>query len=205
MSGKTIGYMRVSTVFQNEARQKESIGKVEKMFLDKASGKSKDRPRLKEMLEYVRDGDSVIVHSMDRLARNLVDLRMIVDNITKKGACVKFIKENLEFTSKSSPMNQLILGMLGAVAEFERSIILERQREGIELAKQRGVYKGRKPSLNKEQVEEVRVLANTGVPIAKIARDFGVSRTTVYATLVGKIEKNMFKDNTKAVVAESKC
>lgn len=191
MSGKVIGYMRVSTVFQNEARQKESIGLVDKIFLDKASGKSADRPKLKEMLDYIRDGDVVIVHSMDRLARNLVDLRSIVDHVTAKGACIKFIKENLEFTSESSPMSQLILGMLGAVAEFERAIILERQREGIELAKQRGAYKGRKPSLNEQQTEEIRVLAKTGVPIAKIARDFRVSRTTnLYDSLYCLVNTN---------------
>lgn len=172
--------MRVSTVFQNEARQKESIGSVDKIFLDKASGKSTDRPKLKDMLDYIRDGDIVIVHSMDRLARNSVDLRKLVDTILGKGASIKFIKENLEFTSASNPMSQLILGMLGAVAEFERAIILERQREGIELAKKRGVYKGRKPSLNEQQTEEIRALAKAGVPIAKIARDFSVSRTTIY-------------------------
>jgi len=183
MPGKTIGYMRVSTLLQNEARQKEGIGEVDKLFLDKASGKSTDRPKLQEMLEYCRDGDTIVVHSMDRLARNLVDLRKLVDTLTAKGVNIRFVKENLDFTAQASPMNKLILSTLGAFAEFERSIILERQREGIELAKQKGVYKGRKPSLNQEQIDEIKSLVATGVPIAKIARKFEVSRMTVYKVI----------------------
>ena len=144
MTGKNIGYIRVSTIEQNLDRQLEGI-KLDRSFTDKVSGKSIDRPALQEMLTYVRDGDTVIVHSMDRLARNVDDLRQIVKGLTAKQVKVKFIKEALEFTGEDSPMSNLLLSVMGAFAEFERTLIKERQMEGIELAKKRGVYKGQKP------------------------------------------------------------
>src|SRR5215467_14135112 len=139
-----VGYVRVSSVDQNAVRQLDGIA-VERTFTDKASGKDTTRPKLDEMLAFVRDGDIVTVHSMDRLARNLDDLRRTVRTLTGKGVQVEFVKENLTFTGEDSPMATLLLSVMGAFAEFERALILERQREGIAAAKSRGVYTGRKP------------------------------------------------------------
>jgi DNA invertase Pin-like site-specific DNA recombinase len=130
--------------------------KLDKVFTDKSSGKDTARPQMQAALEYLREGDLFMVHSMDRLARNLDDLRRIVLDLTEKGVHVQFAKENLTFTGEDSPMTNLLLTLLGAVAEFERSLIRERQREGIALAKEAGVYKGRKPSLTPVQVAEIR-------------------------------------------------
>jgi len=174
-----VGYKRVSTVDQNTARQLEGV-EVEKLFVDKASGKSKDRPELAAALDYVREGDTLVVHSMDRLARNLEDLRSVVRDLTCRGVRVEFVKESLTFTGEDSPMNVLLLSMLGAVAEFERSMILERQREGIAIAKAQGKYKGRKAALNSEQLEELRARRAAGDPVAALAREFGISRQSVY-------------------------
>jgi DNA invertase Pin-like site-specific DNA recombinase len=128
-------------------------------------------------------GDLFVIHFMDRLARNLDDLRRIVFDLTKKGVHVRFIKENLTFTGKDSPMSNLLLSLLGAVAEFERSMIRERQKEGIELAKKRGVYKGRKPSLTKVQVAEIRKRVKAGEKKTALAAEFKVSRQTLYSAL----------------------
>lgn len=174
-----IGYKRVSTVDQNTARQLEGV-EVDKLFEDKASGKSKDRPQLAAALDYVREGDTLVVHSMDRLARNLEDLRGIVRDLTGRGVRVEFVKESLTFTGEDSPMNVLLLSMLGAVAEFERSMILERQREGIAVAKAQGKYKGRKAALTDEQANELRARRAAGESVAALARDYGVSRQSVY-------------------------
>lgn len=150
---------------------------------DKASGKDAKRPKLEEMLRFVRKGDVVVVHSMDRLARNLDDLRRIVKNLTDRGIRVQFLKESLTFTGEDSPMANLLLSMLGAVAEFERSLIKERQREGIAVAKARGVYTGRKKTLSPEQVGQLKEKISLGLSKARVARDFGVSRETVYQYL----------------------
>lgn len=141
-----VGYIRVSSVDQNTVRQLDGVG-VDRVFTDRASGKDTARPKLEEMLAFVRDGDTVLVHSMDRLARNLDDLRRVVRTLTGKGVRVEFVKENLTFTGEDSPMATLLLSVMGAFAEFERALILERQREGITAAKQRGVYTGRTPAL----------------------------------------------------------
>ena len=142
-----IGYTRVSTWEQNTARQLVGVA-LDRVFEEKASGKNIDaRPVLQEMLDYIREGDEVYVHSMDRLARNLKDLLTLVTTITDKGVTLHFVKENLTFEAKekASPFNKLLLGLLGSVAQFERELLLERQREGIAQAKARGAYKGRKP------------------------------------------------------------
>ena len=181
--GSSIGYVRVSSIGQNEARQLDGL-ELQKVFTDKASGGTTDRPELTNMLEWIREGDKVHVHSMDRLARNLTDLRATVQAINAKGASVKFMKEGLEFTAdSSSPMAELMLNLLGAVAQFERSLIRERQREGIDLAKKRGVYKGRKKALSGAQVKELRERANSGEAKAALAREFGVTRATLYKYL----------------------
>src|SRR5436305_9392298 len=132
------------------------------------------------MLSYARDGDTVVVHSMDRLARNLDDLRRIVHTLTGKGVTVEFVKEHLTFTGEDSPMANLLLSVMGAFAEFERALIKERQREGIALAKRRGAYRGRKRSLDDGQIAEMKRRIEAGEPKAKVARDFGISRETVY-------------------------
>src|SRR5665213_596871 len=145
-NGQRIGYVRVSTLDQNTDRQLDGI-ELDRVFTDKASGKDTQRPELQNALGYLREGDTLVVHSMDRLARNLDDLRRIVKELTDRGVAVQFIKENLTFTGESSSMSILLLSIMGAFAEFERSLLRERQREGITLAKRKGVYKGRRPSL----------------------------------------------------------
>src|SRR4051794_27595454 len=134
MTGQRVGYIRVSTVEQNTDRQLDGVH-LDRTFTDKCSGKDTQRPELTAMLEFVREGDVVVVHSMDRMARNLDDLRKLVSTLTGRGIKVEFIKESLTFTpDKESPMAKLLLSMLGAVAEFERAQIKERQREGIAIA-----------------------------------------------------------------------
>jgi DNA invertase Pin-like site-specific DNA recombinase len=124
-----------------------------------------------------------VVHSMDRLARNLDDLRALVQGLTRKGVRVEFVKENLVFTGEDSPMANLMLSVMGAFAEFERSLIRERQREGIALAKQRGAYKGRKKTLTPERAAELVQRAANGIPKSVLASDYGISRETVYQYL----------------------
>jgi DNA invertase Pin-like site-specific DNA recombinase len=177
-----VGYVRVSTVDQNTVRQLDGI-EVERIFTDKASGKDITRPKLDELIAFVRDGDTVLVHSMDRLARNLDDLRRLVRTLTGKGVRVEFVKEGLTFTGEDSPMATLLLSVMGAFAEFERALILERQREGITAAKQRGVYTGRKPALTAEQADRLRERVAAGERKADLAREYGISRETVYAYL----------------------
>jgi DNA invertase Pin-like site-specific DNA recombinase len=177
-----VGYVRVSSVDQNTVRQLDGID-VERVFTDKASGKDTARPRLDELLAFVRDGDTVLVHSMDRLARNLDDLRRIVRALTGKGVRVEFVKEQLTFTGEDSPMATLLLSVMGAFAEFERALILERQREGIAAAKQRGVYTGRKPALTPEQARQVRERVAAGERKSALAKEFGISRETIYSYL----------------------
>lgn len=182
-SGQTVGYIRVSSGGQNEARQLDGIT-LDKTFTDKVSGKDTQRPQLQAMLEFVREGDTVLVHSMDRLARSLKDLEAIVTGLTGRGVTVSFVTQGMSFTGQDGPMNTLMLQMLGAVAQFERSLILERQREGIAIAKAKGgVYKGRKPSLDAAGVAELRTLVSQGLPKAQIAAKLGISRTTLYANL----------------------
>ena len=174
VAGQRIGYVRVSTLDQNEKRQLE--GQVlDRVFTDKASGRDTARPELTELLRFARDGDTVVVHSMDRLARNLDDLRALVQGLTRKGVRVEFLKEQLVFTGEDSPMANLMLSVMGAFAEFERSLIRERQREGIALAKQRGAYKGRKKTLTPERAAELVQRAGTGIPKVVLARDYGIS------------------------------
>ena len=177
--GQRVGYQRVSTVDQNTDRQLDGVA-LDKMFTDKASGKDTNRPELTRALEYVREGDTLVVHSMDRLARNLDDLRRIVRELTDKGIRVEFVKESLTFTGEDSAMSTLLLSMLGAVAEFERSMILERQREGIALAKASGKYKGRKAALTADQAAELRARLAAGESVTALAKQLGVSRQTVY-------------------------
>ena len=182
-TGKHVGYIRVSSADQNIARQKVELEKYEldKLYVDHASGKSTtQRPQLQLMIDYVRDDDEVFVLSMDRLARNLEDLLRLVNELQNKGVIVHFLKENLTFSPGSSdPMSKMLLSVMGAVAEFERALIRERQREGIAQAKARGVYKGRKP-LAKEKIEEALRLIQSGEPKQAVAKQLGISRTSLY-------------------------
>ena len=183
MQGQRIGYIRVSSFDQNADRQLDGISVV-KTFIDKASGKDTQRPQLDTLLAFVREGDTVVVHSMDRLARNLDDLRSLVSGLTKRGIRIEFVKEGMTFTGDDSPMATLMLSVMGAFAEFERSLIRERQREGIALAKQRGAYRGRKKSLLPEQIEEIKRQAALGEKSkAELAREHGISRETLYRYL----------------------
>ena len=161
---------------------------LHKTFEEKLSGKNVDHPQLKACLAHLREGYTLHVHSMDRLCRNLDDLRRIVKKLTSCGVVVKFHKEGLTFTGDDSPMSNLLLSMLGAVAEFERSIILERQREGIQIAKGEGKYRGSKPSLTVKRVLELQRRADVGEKKSAPAREFGVNRETVY-TYLGAIHK----------------
>jgi len=177
--GKRVGYIRVSSVEQNELRQLEGV-ELDKRFIDKASGKDTKRPALQAALDYLREGDVLVVHSMDRLARNLDDLRKIVLGLTERGVVVEFQKEHLTFTSEDNAMSKLLLSVMGAFAEFERSLIKERQREGIALAKKAGVYKGRKRSLDPNRVKDLCRRVAEGEKRAALAREFRISRQTLY-------------------------
>jgi len=203
VNGQRVGYVRVSSVDQNTARQLAGLEAVvdrdrvkvtlagvpetqldgvelDRVFIDEASGKDTNRPQLEAALAYVREGDTLVVHSMDRLARNLEDLRRMVRELTARGVRVEFVKEGLTFVGDDSPMNTLLLSMLGAVAEFERAQIRERQREGIAIAKAKGVYTGRKPALSPQQVREVVARLAQGESAVDLAKEFGVARATVY-------------------------
>ena len=153
---------------------------LRQIFTDKASGKDTKRSQLQACLDYLRDGDVLVVHSMDRLARNLDDLRRIVAELTHRGVQVQFMKEQLIFNGEDSAMSKLLLSVMGAFAEFERALLRERQREGIAIAKKKGVYKGRKLSLTPERVQELRARVASGEKKAVLAREFGISRETLY-------------------------
>lgn len=183
--GQTVGYVRVSSEGQNLARQTESICGVDRLFQDKVSGGSRaDRVGLAECLAYVRTGDTVRVASMDRLARSVVDLQQLVDEILAKGASVHFVKENQTYSpTGEDSMSRLLLHVLGAFAEFERNLIRERQAEGIRLAKAAGKYRGRARSLTDAQVLEARAQIAAGVPKTRVATTLGVNRATLYRAL----------------------
>jgi DNA invertase Pin-like site-specific DNA recombinase len=184
----TYGYVRVSSADQNPARQHEALGDVDRIFEDRVSGKSADRPQLEAMLApgVLREGDTLRVASMDRLARNLDDLRRIVKVLTERGVRVEFLKEGQTFAGDESPIANLLLSLLGAVAEFERSLIAERRDEGIKIAKSKGVYKGRKPALTPEQIATARRWVGEGKSRAQIARDLKVGRSSLYRALNGE-------------------
>jgi len=180
VKGLLVGYQRVSTDEQNTDRQLEGVD-VEKMFTDYASGKDTHRPQLQACLTYLREGDTLVVWSMDRLARSLKDLLGIVEDLSGRGVTVRLVKEGLTFGSvDTDPCHELMLHVLGACYQFERSIMLQRQREGIAIAKAKGKYKGRKPALTDEQRRDVAARRAAGESPRALAREFGVSPTTVY-------------------------
>lgn len=179
-----IGYVRVSSYDQNTSRQLEGVP-LEKVFTDTTSGKDICRPALRNCLSSLKSGDTLHVHSIDRLTRNLQDLLVLLSSMIEGGVTVRFHKENLTFSGDSSPFQKLHLQIIGAVAEFERAFIRERQREGIALAKLKGKYKGRKAILTPQQVEEIRIRLNRRERVTAIAAEYGVSRQTIYRC-VGK-------------------
>jgi len=183
--GQRVAYVRVSAADQNEARQLEAVGECDRVYVEKESGRSRaGREKLAECIGYLRDGDELVVASMDRLARSLVDLKQIVGEITAKGASVQFVHERAIYAAGAQdPRADLMLSLLGAFAEFERAIIRERQAEGIAIAKAKGKYKGRKRVLTSEQIEKARDRIEAGEGPSAIARDLGVGRSTLYRAL----------------------
>ena len=175
-----VAYVRVSTVDQNEERQIEALEKhgIDKWYIEKISAKDTNRPQLQAMLDYVRDGDTVYIHDFSRLARNTKDLLEIVELLESKGVSLVSNKENVD---TSTPSGKLMLTMIGAIAEFERANLLERQREGIAIAKQKGVYKGRKPIEidDKRFEEEYQKYMNREINKTELAKRLNVSRPTL--------------------------
>jgi len=180
---KNIGYIRVSTVDQNTDRQLDGVD-LDKRYEDKISGASTKRPQLQACLDYLRDGDTLHVHSMDRLARSMRDIEDLVKELTGRGITVRFHKEGWTFSGKMDATQTLLFQMLGAVSQFERSIIRERQAEGIAKAKAAGKYKGRKPTLSPEQVQEIKDKVAAGAEKKALAAEYGVSRQTLYRVLL---------------------
>lgn len=189
---QTVGYVRVSSTDQNTDRQLDGVA-LDRIFTDKMTGSTKDRPQLKAMLDYVRYGDTVVVHSLDRLARSLEDLIAIINQLNEKGVSFKSIKDNLIFDGvNTTPMDKFFLHILGAVSELERALIRERQKEGIAKAKARGVYKGRKSVLTEDKIREIELLleqrnqsvdAYKDLSINDIAKKVGISKSTMYRYL----------------------
>ena len=176
-----VGYVRVSSLDQNEERQIEGLKKyqIDKWFTEKVSGKNTDRPKLKEMLSYVREGDTIFIHDFSRLARSTKDLLNIVEFLNEKGVHLISNKENID---SSTPTGKLMLTMIGAISEFERTNLLERQKEGIEIAKKNGKYKGRKKiNVNKEDWNRLYDLyLKRKLSKSEMCRELGVSRPTFY-------------------------
>jgi len=174
-----VGYARVSTEEQNLERQ--DLGEVDRLFSEKKSGSTRERPALAEMVAFVRAGDEVVVHSIDRLARDLRDLEVIITELNSKGVTVSFLTERLTFSGdEDDALARLQLQIMGAFSQFERNIIRKRQAEGIAKAKARGVYKGRKKTINADKVKDMKA---SGMRVADIARDLGISRQSVYRNL----------------------
>lgn len=186
--GQRIGYARVSSSDQNLARQLTTLGKVNRLFEEKQSGAQRGgRNALVDMISYARDGDTVVVSSMDRLARSVVDLNQIVGELIAKGVAVEFIAERVTFSpGVRDPFAEFQLNIMASFAQLERAITRERQAEGIRAAKARGVYQGRTRKLTAEQLVTARELMSTGVPKAEIARRLSVDRSTLYRTLARK-------------------
>lgn len=200
--GADIGYIRVSSVDQNTIRQLADT-RLDKVFEDHLSGNCRNRPGLDACLDYLREGDTLHVHSIDRLARNLLHLQQLIDALTARGVTVVFHKENMKFSpdghGTSDPMSRLMMQMLGAFAEFERSLIRERQREGIAAAKSSGKILGRPKRVSDDVLEQVRADVALGIPLAKIAKKIGIPRTTLYSRLHSDSRPAECTDTEKSV------
>jgi DNA invertase Pin-like site-specific DNA recombinase len=180
--GQTVGYIRVSTVGQNTARQLDGLT-LDKTFTDKCSGGTADRPALAAMLDHVRDGDTVLVHEISRLARNTADLLALVTQLNDKGVTVKFIKEGFTFAAgEKNEMNKFMLTVIGAMSAFELSMINERRMDGQAIAKAKGTHMGRKASLTAEQIVAIKQRATTESK-TDLATEYGISRATLYAAI----------------------
>ncbi|MEK3989019.1 recombinase family protein [Robertmurraya sp. FSL R5-0851] len=188
--GKFLSYVRVSTVEQNEQRQVKAIeerASIDKWFIEKVSGKDTKRPQLQAMLDYMREGDTVIINDFSRLARSTRDLLELVELMQKKNVTLVSLKENI---NTSTPQGKLMLTMLGAINEFERMNMLERQREGIAIAKAKGKYKGRKSIEIDEKFKGLyEKFMSREINKTQFADELGVSRTTLYK-LMGEYEKS---------------
>jgi DNA invertase Pin-like site-specific DNA recombinase len=187
MSGKqaatTYAYIRVSTVEQNEARQVEALsGRATQTFTDKASGKDTNRPALQEMLSKVQAGDTIVVASMDRFSRSLMDLQKTVEDLVTRGVSIEFVKEGLKFApGGKDPMAKLMMQIMGAFAEFERTLIRERQREGIAAAKAEGKYMGRRPVFDEAKTAKLVEYIGRGMTPMEISRQMApISRASIY-------------------------
>lgn len=193
-SGEIIGYRRVSSASQKLDRQ-ELAAVTGRMFEEKLSGASKQRPALQEMIAYIREGDEVHVHSIDRLARSLRDLEDIVAEITSKGASIRFLKEGMHFQTEkeADPFQRLMFQMLGSFAEFERALILGRQKEGIAKAKDEGKFTGRKPSLDHDFIYAL----SSHMSADKVAKALDVGRASVF-----RINRTMKEKGVKKLNAE---
>jgi DNA invertase Pin-like site-specific DNA recombinase len=179
MTGQKIGYIRVSSVDQNTVCQLDGVS-LDKVFAEKMSGKSVERPILQECLIYIRSGDTLYVHSIDRLARNAKDLLNIVEQLISKQVTIIFIKNNLTFSADiKDHMAKLQLTMLAAFAEFERELIRERQREGIAIAKINGKYSGRR-KVTDAILDEARKRTAASEPLTLVAKSLNLSRQTLY-------------------------
>ena len=182
--GQILGYARVSSSSQNLDRQRAALHSAgaTRIWEDTITGATRDRPALNQALDYARDGDMLVVASMDRLARSVPDLHSIVSDLTDRGVAVQFLNEQQTYTADSDPVSRFMLSILGAVAQLERELIRERQADGIAAAKARGVY-DRKPILSPEQVAHARGMIDSGVPKAVVARRFEIARSTLYKYL----------------------
>ena len=184
---KRIAYVRVSSIGQSTSRQDQQIEElnVDKVFSEKVSGKNiQDRPQFQLMMDYAREEDIIYCAELSRWGRSLIDIKTTVTALTSKGVTVKFLKENLTFTNnQEDPMSNLLLGILSSLAEWERDVIKSRQMEGVKIAQEKGIYKercGRKPKLTEEQIQEVKKKISAGEARAAVAKEYGVSRQTVY-------------------------
>lgn len=182
MKGQNVGYVRVSSVLQNTERQLDGI-ELDEVFTEKVSAKDAKRPQLQACIKHLRKGDTLHVHSIDRLARNLKDLQEIVEELTQRGVKIEFHKESLLFSGDANPMQTLMLQMMGAFAEFERALIKERQREGIQAAKAKGKHLGRPKTITDETVSQLLADVSEGMPKSRAAQKYGISRTKLYQIL----------------------
>ena len=192
IAGQTVGYVRVSSVGQNTARQLDGMT-LDQVFTDKCSGSDTNRPALKAMLTHIRRGDTVVVHEISRLARNTADLLSLVQQLNDKGVTIKFVKEDMTFVRtevdangkllKPNPMNLMLLTIIGAVSAFELALINERRIEGQAKAREAGKHMGRHAKLTPEEAATIRARAAAGESKTELAGEFGVSRATLYATL----------------------
>lgn len=191
----TYAYVRVSTVEQNEARQVEALsGRASQTFTDKASGKDTNRPAFQDLLAIAKSGDSIVVASMDRFSRSLMDLQKTVEDLVTRGVTVEFVKETLTFApGGTDPMAKLMLQVMGAFAEFERTLIRERQREGIAAARAAGKYMGRKPVFDEAKTAKLVEYTNRGMTPMEISKQMApISRASIY----NKLAELGYKKNT---------